>query len=163
DLARYREGLPIAARPAGVLERGFKWARRHRMATALLGAGAAATLLLVAGVLVHDVQLQQALVTTEGAKRDAQKQLYEALVAQARANRMSRRPGQRFGTLATIQKALSLGGPSPSLRTEAIAALSLPDLEVVKELKGYAGGISGGFDGLLERYARIDPDGSVSV
>src|SRR5262249_25949742 len=50
------------------------------------------------------------------------------------------------------------------LRKEAIAALALPDLEVLREWKGYPAGTVGlDFDGNLERYARLAADGTVSV
>ena len=50
------------------------------------------------------------------------------------------------------------------LREEAIAALCLPDLEVVKEWDGYPIG-SGAFaiDAAFERYARADEKGNVSA
>jgi WD40 repeat protein len=50
------------------------------------------------------------------------------------------------------------------LRTEAIAALALPDVEVLREWEGYpAGSINVGFDGKLEHYACLATDGTVSV
>src|SRR5262249_21397303 len=80
------------------------------------------------------------------------------------ANCISRRPGQRFGTLRTIAQAQELGGPSPELRTEAIAALSLPDLELIDEWHGLPTGTSWWcFDGCFARYARMDETGNVSV
>jgi WD40 repeat protein len=48
DLARFRDGRPILARPAGVWERAWKWARRRPTAAAL----AAVTVLAVAALLV---------------------------------------------------------------------------------------------------------------
>src|SRR5262249_39476265 len=50
------------------------------------------------------------------------------------------------------------------LRTEAVAALALPDLELLREWEGYpAGSVGLDFDGRLERYARLAKDGTVSV
>jgi serine/threonine-protein kinase len=46
DLRRFERGEPIAARPAGTLERGAKWARRRPAVAALLAAG----LLMLAGI-----------------------------------------------------------------------------------------------------------------
>jgi WD40 repeat protein len=164
DLASYREGRPIIARPVGVLERAIKWVRRHPTAAALLAAASAAMLLLMAGILVHNAQLQHALNETQTAKEQGEKELYQSLVAQARGNRMSGRLGQRFETLATIRRAVTLGGPSPELRNEAIAALCLPDLKLVKEWEGRPADTEWeSFDGTLQRYARIDKEGNVSV
>ena len=46
DLRRYRTGEPIAARPAGWLERAAKWAKRRPALAALLGMSVAAVLIL---------------------------------------------------------------------------------------------------------------------
>ncbi len=43
DLQRFLRGQPIQARPIGVLERNWKWARRHPSLTALFGAVLAAS------------------------------------------------------------------------------------------------------------------------
>ena len=49
------------------------------------------------------------------------------------------------------------------LRTEAIAALALPDIEVEKEGGGRPPGTVGmAFDARVEHYARIERDASVS-
>lgn len=44
DLQRFLRGQPIQARPIGVLERNWKWARRHPSLTALFGAVLAASI-----------------------------------------------------------------------------------------------------------------------
>src|SRR5262249_23076421 len=50
------------------------------------------------------------------------------------------------------------------LRTEAIAALALPDVEVLREWEGWTvGTVIPEFDGKLERYARLATDGTVSL
>ena len=51
DLARFRRGEPITARPAGAVERGLKWARRRPATATLLGVGALALILLFSGAL----------------------------------------------------------------------------------------------------------------
>jgi WD40 repeat protein len=81
---------------------------------------------------------------------------------------MTRQPGQRFASLRAIREALQLPLPDgrslDELRTEAIAALCLPDLEVEREwpldlpaMTGFT--IADTFD----RYAFGDKDGNVSV
>src|SRR5262249_1371577 len=47
DLHRFLRGEPIAARPAGLLERTGKWVRRHPTASALLAVSLAAAVALV--------------------------------------------------------------------------------------------------------------------
>ena len=50
DLARFRRGQPIQARPVGPLERAAKWARAHPLPAALLAGIVAITLLGFAGI-----------------------------------------------------------------------------------------------------------------
>jgi serine/threonine protein kinase/WD40 repeat protein len=95
----------------------------------------------------------------------------EALIGQARGTRLSRRPGQRLNALAAVKKAVAIGrelGQPPEwfdqLRTEAIAALCLPDLAVDREwpldlTRATAFTIADNF----ERYAWADQDGNVTA
>ena len=71
----------------------------------------------------------------EAAEEKATRELFDALVAQARANRLSRRIGQRLGTLELLRKAMGIARQLKlppehflEMRNEAIAALALPDL-----------------------------------
>jgi WD40 repeat protein/serine/threonine protein kinase len=65
DLRRFLSGEPIAARPIGALERGWKWATRHRGAAA--GLLTAVVALAVAGVggAWYSVRLREALDRSE--------------------------------------------------------------------------------------------------
>ena len=81
---------------------------------------------------------------------------------------MSRQVGQRFGSLRAIREAMQLPVPEGhtlnELRTEAIAALCLPDFEVAKEWDGSPPGSSSfTIDTEFQRYARADKDGNVTV
>ena len=81
---------------------------------------------------------------------------------------MSRRPGQRFDSLRAIEKALALplppGRSMDELRTEAIAAMLLPDFEVAKQWPGWPHGTTAvAIDPSFQRYAHGDADGNVSV
>src|SRR5262249_54635131 len=56
------------------------------------------------------------------------------------------------------------GHTNDELRTEAIAALMLPDLEVAKEFNGWPEGTSAcTIDRAFQRYARADMKGNVSI
>jgi len=70
DLRRHLDGRPILARPATSWERAVKWARRRPAAAALLGVSIAATLTVLAVVLLYNLRLQGALEET-AKERDA--------------------------------------------------------------------------------------------
>ena len=105
------------------------------------------------------------------AKVDADQRLYRSLVARARANRLSRRAGQRFASLEVLREAsrkaheMNLSDKDfLELRNEAIACLTLADVKTAKEWDGWpSGSINVDFDGNLERYARVDRTGKISV
>ena len=70
------------------------------------------------------------------AEREGKEKLLQSLISEAKASRFSRRVGQRFYTLAAVQKATllarELGKPPATfdeLRNLAIAALALPDMQ----------------------------------
>ena len=56
DLKRFQRDEPIAARPAGLLERAVKWVRRHPTPAAMLAASFLLVMLLVGGSLWLAVQ-----------------------------------------------------------------------------------------------------------
>jgi serine/threonine-protein kinase len=70
DLRRFERHEPIAARPAGTLERAAKWVRRRPTAAALLAAG----LLMLAGVIAAAVWYtgDRARLRAEAKSRDQQ-------------------------------------------------------------------------------------------
>jgi serine/threonine protein kinase/WD40 repeat protein len=184
DVERYLKDEPVQACPASAAYRLRKFFRRYK------GAVLAASLLLlalVAGIvgttwgmlratdaeadaLQEAGQKETALKEKEGAlsaaqasARDAQEQLFLALRNQARAECVSGRPGQRFEALKAIRKAAKIR-VTPELRTEAIAALVLPDLEMVREWEGFPDGtLSLAFDADFQRFARLSRNGSVTV
>jgi serine/threonine protein kinase/WD40 repeat protein len=168
DLRRYLADRPIKARRASHAERVWRWARRNPAVASLLAA-VAALLAAVAVVSAFYAAHQKAAATElAGALRDSEAKRWESLRDKARAMHMSRHPGQRVESLKAIQEALKLplppGHTLDELRTEAIAALALPDVEVLQEWEGLPAGTVGlDFDGNLERYARLATDGTVSL
>jgi hypothetical protein len=88
----------------------------------------------------------------EVAERESQRQLYAALMGQARANRLSRELGQRVATLQAVRSAAKISN-SPELRREAFGALALPDLQLVRELVFRPGEVASVLDPALERFA----------
>src|SRR5262249_32427038 len=99
----------------------------------------------------------------EAALTDAQGKLFLALVNRARAERSSGRVGQRFEALKAIRDAARIR-VTPELRTEATAALVLPDVEVAHEWEGCREGTVGvAFDTAFRQFARLDNRGGLTV
>jgi WD40 repeat protein len=67
------------------------------------------------------------------AEQQARAELYTALLEQARAMVRSGELGQRVLALDAIRRAGAISN-TPALRTEALAAMNLPDLQLVKRL-----------------------------
>lgn len=59
DLERFRDGLPIVARPVGAAERAWKWSRRRPAAAALIAVTALGAIVGGAGLLVHADRMRQ--------------------------------------------------------------------------------------------------------
>jgi WD40 repeat protein len=145
DLARYQAGEPIAARPAGRIEQVWRWCRRNPV----LAGFATATLLLavvVAGLSTFTaVRLNTLLGETrdhlqraEQAELEGQYKLWQAYLDRARGGRLSRRAGQRFGSLEAIRQATALplppGRSRDELRNEAASCLALADYRPIGTL-----------------------------
>jgi len=131
--------------------------RRQRAAFrqgVLRTAGIAAIILVMMGLLLL-YAARQARTAREASTR--------AYLDRARAGRFSGRAGQRFDGLAAIAKAAAIR-PTPELRDEAIAVLALADLRPGRQWPGFPPGAQGlAFDAALERYARGDANGRISV
>jgi WD40 repeat protein/Tfp pilus assembly protein PilF len=168
DLQRFLADEPIRARRTSVVERFSRWCRRNPMVASL---SATVALLLITVAVVSSVsalRLRAALEDTRKAKVDATDKLWISDLNQAAARRMSRGTGQRFASLRALQEALKLPVPDgrsrDELRTEAIAALLLPDFEKEHEWDGFPLGASGfAVDPAFERYARGDQAGNIVV
>lgn len=159
DLRRYLHGEPIQARGPGLIYRTRKLAVKHR---GLLSAVAAVLLVLVLGILGTTVGMLRAIEATRLAKQ----QLQESLLNTARAARWSGRPGRRYDSLQAVSEAAAIRPLSHErereLRNEAVAAMALRDIRVVKTWDTVAPD-SFAVDRDFRRYALSDERGNVTV
>jgi serine/threonine protein kinase/WD40 repeat protein/Tfp pilus assembly protein PilF len=171
DLRRFLTDRPIRARRSRLPEHAWRWCRRNPLVAGLLTAVAVLLIGVAAVSTVAALRLNESLVQTQSAERQARLREAEALVGQAHGIRNSRRPGQRFEALAALRKAAALGrelGQPPEwfarLRDEAIAALALPDVHITQEWDGFPPGtytvdLSEDF----ELYARTTYQGACTI
>jgi serine/threonine protein kinase/WD40 repeat protein len=177
DVQRYLNDEAVLACLPSMGYRLRKFLRRHR---GPVSAAALVLLMLIGGIIstmwgmiratvaeadaVSEAnQKEEALKDKQTALADAQDQLFQALLQQARAERSSDRVGQRFEALAAIRKAAQMR-VTPELRTEALAALVLPDAEIVQEWVAWPeGSLRLAFDDDYRHYARMDREGGVVV
>jgi eukaryotic-like serine/threonine-protein kinase len=171
DLRRYLARRPIVARPAGRCERTWRWCRRQPF---VAGLAAAVAVSIVAGIVASSLfaadAYRKAKLAQENAEKlkiaeaAAQRELAQALLAQARLASHSHEPGQRFDTLAAIGKVRQIEGPSRKLADEAVAALCMADLVVDRHWPGAPQGFyTGAFSPRLDLYAGCDMEGNISV
>src|SRR5262249_28425669 len=170
DVQRYLADEPVLACPPSLGYRLRKFARRNKGPVL---AASVVVLALVVGMIgttwgmfratraeadaVHEAKEKDAALT------DAREQLFLALENRARAERSSGRVGQRFEALKAIRQAARIR-VTPGLRTEAIAALVLPDVEVAHEGEGYPDGAIGlAFGADFKNYTRLDKQGRLTA
>src|SRR5262245_45097954 len=178
DLRRFLADRPIQARRTALWERTWRWCRRNPAVASLTAAVAVTVLVAVVGLVISNLRITEekdqkgvALRDKEIALRDKEYQLWRALVAQARANRLSRRAGQRFETLETLKQAAELARALDlppeevrELRNAVIATLALPDLHLSGPWNPWpADGYFFDFDEAYTIYARPDRQGNCSI
>src|SRR5262249_22725545 len=140
----------IQARRSSAFERSWRWCRRNP-ALATLGTAVGMLLLTVAIVSsISSVRLgaalkrrEQAQIAEREAKQTAQLHLWDAYLAEVNARTASRQLGHRFASLETVERASGLldkigrtAERERQLRNAAIAALALPDLRQLRQIKG---------------------------
>ncbi len=192
DVQRYLVDENVQACPPSAGYRLLKIARRNRAA---FTAGSIVALALVLGILSTTWQALRATrerdraVTAEAIavneagqkeialnasrknERAKSEQLWESLVSEARATRLSRRPGQRFKSLEILEQAnqlaRSLDLPTEKIheqRNAAIAALAVTDLYLNGPSNPWpVDGASVDFDEAHATYARTDREGNCSI
>jgi eukaryotic-like serine/threonine-protein kinase len=192
DLMRYLNDEPVKACPPSALYRVRKFSRRNKRIFATAGVVMVALVLGTAISAWQAIRATSAeglaekrleaesearnatrnqLRLTEQAQEEAIHRLYEARLAQATAGSLSRRIGQRFESLDAVAQALKIARDLNQgeerlleLRNAAIACLALPDLKIAKDWEGMpTGAWRVNFDSTLERYARVDRQGVVTI
>jgi serine/threonine protein kinase/WD40 repeat protein len=98
----------------------------------------------------------------EAAEGQAKRQLWTALLEQARATVRSGELGQRVGALDALRRAAAISQDA-SLRREALAALSLPDLRFLGELPAFAEASMNELDPTFEKLAVSRDGGPVEI
>jgi eukaryotic-like serine/threonine-protein kinase len=178
DLRRFLADRPVKARRAATWERIWRWVRRNPGLAVSTAAAALFLVVIAASSVGWTTRLRSELRRTtraqraEGdAKKDALDKLWRSHLAQARAGRFSRRPGQRLDSLAALAEAVliarKVGATTEAmdeLRNEVIASLALPDMRPGTRSAPTPPGTSAIiFDWTYRRYALSNAEGAISV
>ena len=182
DVQRYLADEPVQACPPSAGYRLRKFARRNKAALlvttslmmVLFAALSASLVVMWRENQWSNRALQQATAAEQqatAAERTQRAMLAKSYLEEARGRRKSGQFGQRFESLRKLKEATRIARDLElppefvhDLRNEAIACLSLPDVEVAREWDGFPPDSDQvDFDPTFERYARSDSEGDVSV
>jgi WD40 repeat protein/serine/threonine protein kinase len=174
DLRRFLADRPIRARRTSALERAWRWCRRNPAVATLSGSVALLVVLVAIGSSVAAVSLSANLQRAEHAEREKTEKLLESYLNQARAGRRSGRSGRRFDSLAALTEAAKIARELEmpedrsrelllEMRNETIACTAVVDLRLGKQWDGLPSWGAVVFDMNLQRYARGDAKGNISV
>lgn len=144
DLERFLAGRPIEARRIGALERSWRWCRRNPALATAFGSVVALLASIAALSIAFSTQLSRELANTSKAEQAArsayqasERRLWDAYLSEAAATNTSRKIGQRYNALDTIDQAAvlmkSLGETEErreQLRNAVLASVALTDLRV---------------------------------
>ena len=162
DLRRFLEDRTILARRSTAIERSWRWCHRNPAVATLLASVAMLLSFTAVYASAAAARYKHQFERASQAESLGRDKLFAAYLAEARTSRYSRRPGQRFASLRSLEEAAKIRR-TPEVRDEAIASLALPDLDEVYRSPRAFDGCLLAFDPTLERYARLDWDGVVSV
>jgi serine/threonine protein kinase/WD40 repeat protein len=178
DLQLFWEGRPIRSRPIPYYQHFWRWCQRNRaLAGSSIAAAALTTILAIVSTFAalqfraQRDQIQRSETRAQDARTEAREKLFTALLDRARAGRSSRRMGQRFESLKALNEAAAIGRELKMsverfepLRDEAIACLTLPDVEPTGQvIEKPSGVIRVAFDSTMTRYGLCFADGSILV
>jgi signal transduction histidine kinase len=137
--------------------------RELNRTTAAMGVILLAVIGLALAAILAGVKATRNLTRAEQAESASRERLWHSYLAQARAVRLTPDAGRRQAVLDVISNAASIRVAS-ALRTEAIAALALSDLQTDIPVKPIPRGTEQiEMDSVLERYAYGDATGTVYV
>src|SRR5690606_6205964 len=154
---------PINARRTSAAERLVRWTRRNTALATLMTIVALLLVAMTVGATTSAWHLSRKHAEAVAAAYSAKKELWESLLARAKASRLSDQPGRRFDSLAFIADAARLDvyrDRQRELRDAAIAALALVDVRRVPDT--FSGNVLS-VDSDFGRFARIEPDGGISI
>jgi tetratricopeptide (TPR) repeat protein len=106
DLRRFLAGEPIRARPAGRVERGWRWCRRNPRVAFLSGVVLGLLLLLTTGSVVTAVLIAQDRAAIARERTAAVKAAAEARAAQEEASAHAQAAREHFGLALTTLRTL---------------------------------------------------------
>ena len=161
DIRRRLNDQPVEAGPPSPLYIAGKFLKRRRAAA--IGVGTAALVIIAALILasIGFLRARNAGMRAEGALEQSERQLRASLLAQARATRRTDAPGRRFESLAAIAAAAAKE-PTVELRSDAIAALGLADIRLLRQLERPNNISALGLDH-VDRWAESRRDGYVRI
>jgi hypothetical protein len=130
DLQCFLEDRPIQARRPSLWQKGRRWARRNEPVVWGLALFAALAVLgSLLGAVVYAYQKGRLAEEREQARRGSNARLYSALLKNANAQRVARKPGYRARLWDDLHEAVALGVRGADLdrvRDEALACLGDP-------------------------------------
>lgn len=131
DLSRFLNDEPILARPIGIIEHGWKWAKRHPTVAALISMLFLVTIIGVVAVTILWLEAESARIAAVDGKNKADQQKHLAMVAkedalraeadamrQKKAKEIAFEQSQRslyISQIGRAQEAFQKGHPSESL------------------------------------------------
>jgi len=171
DLRCFLENRPITARRSSAGERLRRWCRRNPAIASLTAALFLLLVCLTVGSSLAAVSLKHQRDEAVREEEEKTGKLFDSLVHQANASRLSRQAGQRFKTLEIIREAVGIARernmPSErlaELRISTIACLALPDWRQLREWEGLPpGSFHVTCDDRYRHYARTDVHGHISL
>lgn len=169
DLATMQSGRSV--RDAHRSAERLRFARRWGLAAAgaaVLAAGIGGIAVWRAGAERESRERTEALLRrTETAEQEARERLYGQSVALARAECLSPLTGRRFRALDALREAARLRPGDVALRSQAIAALAIPDFREVRRWPALLAEDGKPLHQImapaLDRYASVQPDGRVTI